>query len=515
MSSLITALPIVLHHEILSFLSLTDGIEYGRLTRSINLEIMKSARYLTMWDYRHLREFLVSESFRTVVLAGITNPARQLRIFCSDIQLLLEDSDCTALSEKLSLHCCECEVEDFLTYFLPHVIKSLHRLEIHCLEAISFEDMKDLCDAVNSADIDLKEVTWSFLNWKEIPTIPSLTSLHLSTAPSLTSKGLHMSQLPNLRCLTLLDCSSIDDVSCLGHLYELNLINCSNIKDISKLNHNHKILIEDCEQIFNFALSFQYSTEIDISMVFIPQLLPINLDRLKKVRSLTIECTKGSNIVYFTHTGEFPRSLRSLSIRRLNRPFLLPPSHNLISLKLSRCKDVRFDHMSSIDVVHLQKCNEITDFSALKHNKHVIITCCNKFRDPNLLDSVGKLDIEIENIKYLPKNFDKVHEVIITNLCEILEWTNLVRLIELSQTIRCVRIGCTFWEEDQWMFLFSIIGGNSRLEKIVIECSDDASGSDVLDAFSATDSSNINKLQNDFIMEFPFRSNQIVLLRKN
>lgn len=498
--SLLHRLPVALHHVIVPFLCLTDRLEFTRVNKTICEEVLREARIISLSDGANVERFFSEDEFRDLIMSKIKDSQNQLNISSNFILDFFSFERRTTFLPTISLHRLSTNVEDLFFFFQNKIIDQLQSLDLGRITNIPLDRILLLVDFISNSVKELKELSIIGHEHDDFPPIPSLQRLRINSSRTLTIVGLHVPLLSNLRSLMLWDCDSIDDVSCLSHLYQLTLGQCSHITKISCLNRIHTIQIISCDNINDYSLSFQHS--VNISLAFLMRSsknlkLP-NLDRMEKARSLSISCGNGTGLVPFTHSGKYPSTLRSLSLENVRATFLLPADHRLMSLRLSKCREVKFDHMSCIEEVLLKDCRQLKDFSGLRGNNKVVQEIrrgfCDYFHDFTHLHlhhlSQGALS-------YLSHHLAKPKE-------------------HRLHTIR-FRYFCS-WRSYDWKVISSFACNIHKfysLHQIIIDYSNPRSF--VINSFQLNqkdNNSSLKELLMLFHVEFPVQTHQIILTKK-
>lgn len=369
-------LPTALHLEILAFVPLGDRLEYTRVNSFLAKELNPEVRSLEIKDENLIKEFLTSDSFRSSILKRINHPFKQLNLnlagFTDDIPNLNE------FTWQISLQTLKIRWTD-----LKHLLPRIDQVQQLKLE---LEFLRNGNNGTNNTQILLYESAeliykLSRLNWlrdlsvsssviNQIPALPKLQKLEALSCPLLNLSSLNIPKLTNLRCLKLVRCQGITDVTTLGHIHELHLIECLWVTNISALNHNHTISVRYCP-IQNYSKSFEFCKVIDIA-VTTAITKSINMEHLKAVRSLSINYHLLPPNISAPCFHYLPLTLRSLSIESV-KSFSLPDEHQLKEIIIKNCKDILLENMENIPFVYIYHCSSIRDWIPLQNNENVMI----------------------------------------------------------------------------------------------------------------------------------------------
>lgn len=371
-------LPTAIHREIIGFLRLGDRLEYARVNSLLCDELIKEVRCIVLDDDEVVKNFLSSEVFRLSVLKRIKNPLKQLKmqLFYSPYPFEI----------TVPFHNLRCSADSFLR-------SKPDNLENLVLYANVFRDVNQN-EVLNEVSKILNLKSLKISNFRSVEGIPSMPpqveTLHVSNS-HLPLTSLNISQFYHLRCLKLEKCESVVDVSSLGHIYELNLIECPYVKDISPLNHNTIITIES-SRIEDYSRSFEYSKEINLILNYSFTGIPINLNRLKAVRSLKIDnpnyaTTEDVQILRYT---SFPSTLKSLHFKHSKLFYQIPVGHSLRELLIEDCPRFSLANIENIPSLTVHNCHQITDWKPLSEILNV-----------SMGGSPDFIPFQVENVKVL------------------------------------------------------------------------------------------------------------------
>lgn len=295
-------------------------------------------------------------------------------------------------------------------HFLPH-IQSIYCLDIESSEVII--DMNQILQEIAIKNLHhhfgLQELILRNIPFLHVlPPIPQLTKLSLHNVPLITKLPL----MKTMKFLELINCPDIKDITACDHIYDIQLIDCPKISSIETLQHNHKVLINNCLSILDYSNSFRYTVSLTV-------LSPNPLSHINTLNYITL---KHFHLYYWKSkliTNDlFLNHMKSLSLQKF-QSFTISnhiPTLYLWKLQLIDCTSIKsviaFGHITvlhleqlpnlhnlvglgfSNKVVHIISCNEIVDFSPLKHVPKVSIIRCVGFRDGYDVDHVKHLIIE-------------------------------------------------------------------------------------------------------------------------
>ncbi len=403
--------------EIIYFLGIEERLNLACVNVESSLTWVKKVRQIKLSrgfgqvDEASL-EFLTNEGFRKEILNLIHDPYYQLSI-CEffppgklDNNLVLK-SLTTSLSTAWNLLFCD----QFRVQQLRLFSDALNQTNVQIA-------IENLVHSINNREegcsIDLKELTLTNYSFLSLPVIYGLESLKLEKIGFNPVSPFNVNNLSYLKCLKLVSCPGITDISCLGYIHELSIQYCQGIHDISMLNNNYKISILNCSNIKDFSLSFQFSVYVTL---FITSKQPIafNFDHLKYIHSLCIHGVKKYSFVRSPFTQPLPSSLRYLSLSHCLDFRSLPPNQ-LREVTISYCpffaSSRNMQHIYRVKleglnieglrgfgprnrIFHVVHCNRLKDFSALNGCETIIIEGCELFNHNSYPKSI------VENVNHL------------------------------------------------------------------------------------------------------------------
>ncbi len=242
---------------------------------------------------------------------------------------------------------------------------------LHEFGSISGSEITTL---VNSSLIKLKNLDlYDVSDLESFDVIPSLQSLLLANGYKLKIESLNLPAYPLLRSLTLSNCSSIQDVTCLDGIHDLKLYDCKNITDISPLNNNYRVTISYCDSITTYSSSFRSTCSLQIEE---DRNVIVNLESCVQLTSLSLTNTMGvaeTNIKY----------LRVLSVTDATNLTFLPPNR-LQKVSIIDCHNFNsLDNITTLrglgpknQIITLVRMNKLEDISSLKESLFVKIYDC-------------------------------------------------------------------------------------------------------------------------------------------
>lgn len=415
-STLLT-LPSVLYRDVLSYLDSFEKLQFVRLNKRIKEEYLKEVRLIEI-DYDQSENFFLENSLQSKCLSLIKNPFEQLKINYSGE--LLE-----AVTPSLSLLDLSTNNMDFAHFLICQLNYRIQQLTISFRKKEDNSIVLSQLTDISAATSSVKSLWLADTLLEYLPVIPSLERLKLSLCHEITIEGLHLPVYQNLKCLELLNCYQIVDVSCLDGIYDLSLYSCDNIVNISCLNHNDKIKIHDCNKIKDYSNSFQYSRFISLSIPEKVQnnIIPINPNHLLYVKKFEFISMISLPLINNNFMNLSPKIsyLWSLKIKDVKSSFLLPENNHIQYISIINCplfrscinmgkiRHVQLIQLNlksleglGIDNIHVEivSCQSLRNFSLLRGCQHVTISNCRGFTDLIQLDGVSELHLYSTELPY-------------------------------------------------------------------------------------------------------------------
>jgi hypothetical protein len=189
--------------------------------------------------------------------------------------------------------------------------------------------------------------------------------------------------LQTLEDLTI-QSSTVTDVSQLENIRSLTLIKCYELEDISQLTNNYRLCIKMCEAIVSVPSLFN-STILTIDAKLVKAKRPSDFPRLK-----CFSLFRGQ----LDSLNSFPLcNLFSLELSIIGGfKKLIPEMRTIPVVTLEYCRDLEdISDLGENKYVKIHSCHNISSFSSFKNIRNVVIQSCNGFSD-------GK---DVENVRHL------------------------------------------------------------------------------------------------------------------
>lgn len=377
-------LPDSLQGEIFLFLELADQLELAKVNCEIAYQWKKEVRRIEIKSEEKVNEFFRSQSLREHLFSLINEPSRQLKIdsrFASSKYL----KNCDLCQLKLQEF--RADMYDYMTIFQQKV-PNLEKLILSCRYG----------EVIVMMEQDGKKVSCNLT-----AQLFGLSSIHIKNlfmATKLDVADLFGSQYPwkgalnvpmneNLRCVKIVSCPLIHDVSHFDGIYDLHIEQCYGFTDISCLNNNYKITMKDCSMSLDYSKSFKNSHSITLSSSA-PWRHDFPLHYLACVRDLSLT---GNFMITSDDVDVLPHKLMKLHLINNNHIAKIP-LNSLKEVLIRNCSSFSScENLKTIRKINLEYLS-INSLEGLgRSNYQVKILCCNQLSDFSVLNFCRKVEI--------------------------------------------------------------------------------------------------------------------------
>lgn len=519
---LTTILPDVIHFEILSFLNISDKLEFVKVNRDLFNQLIKQTREIHIRREGRSQEFFTSETYRNKLLNLIRLTKKSLQF---SFLFKFRESFLKNLNNSFSLPiaCLTAFLPDFVK-FSSHIEQVNHLVLTHGTNATS-KDINELFSYLSDPKHEIQHFELSSLDTPELPVIPSLETLKIYCCGILQWDNLCYQNYQKLRSLTLYHCPFIVDVANLDYIYDLTLISCYRIKDISSLNHNYKITIDSCFCITNYSQALKHS-----------KIIHLKVDNYYSMIQDTTECQwLEAKELQLKDKMLFPLiqdslvlpnvlNLRKLTLHSIKETFKLP-ENNLTEISIIHCPNFRScQSMGNIYKVSLEKlllysleglgpnnkviniteCDQINDFTPIQSCAKVSILHCRGFIDATQLSAVSHLHVALVHNHIFPTimKLEGVHHLEVITDCRL---PLIQKMVENIKSLKVVTINAQHHYIESFL---DTLCECKPIQKIIIQ------PKVILQKLCHMSETLENLLNKQFIVENPIYSNESILLRK-
>ncbi len=399
-----------------------DKVQFSSTTRGLSERLLKRVREIRLFSQERSQNFLLSQEFRERVFRLIKHPLHALRL-----QLFMVDGVSVPIPNDFP----KLSYSELLVTDLQQFQNTLRPL-IDQIESLTFQnnfdryevdnDIKPILSEIDSSPMNLKQLILSnYLFSTELPVVHSLESLYFWWCDFSPSFTLNISRFSNLKCLILMECENIIDVSPLDGIHELRLLRCPDILNVDSLKHNYKIEISCCTGVHDYRKCCRFSTIVEIDSMSGKIDSAILPSTLQNVKSLQLQGINSFQTINGFLPIESCLNLRFVHINEYKYPFTLPLNHNIREIILEGCSQFQscinmkniykisfryLDNLKSLTelgndsqssnnkVIEVKACPKITDFTPLQSFEKVSIIHCKEFSDTKIFSNVKEFHLK-------------------------------------------------------------------------------------------------------------------------